>query len=196
MARVNAVKAAEAIGVHPNMMRKYARVNGCPHLRDGRKMSFDIDEVKVWYEKWKEIRGKKSKAPKDAADGAPIDWEKLPRNQDCVLWNRGEWRGWAVAHATQVDETFVQLLVDYAENKQFYLTPKFRDSVARGEVFIVNPDDTLQFIITQLTRFGSDAPAEAIKLLQSAAERIKMWRVEQESKADDPPTSSTPDSRS
>lgn len=104
--------------------------------------------------------------------------DDVPQDRNYILWNRGEWRGWAVAHIEKTG-LLIETLVHYATKRLHFVDFEFRKDVALGRVFLVDPDEVLEFIAVQLTRLD-DPPKNVIKTLINCAEALRIWKDSQE----------------
>jgi hypothetical protein len=109
----------------------------------------------------------------------PNPFKPFEGNPSLVLWDKGKYRGWAVAAVEDVSATTVKLLTDYGKQ---YMWPheSVAKSIAAGEFFMVEPAQVMQFLAVQLLRVKdghADMPG-VIKEVLAVAEKLQAIKLD------------------
>lgn len=106
-------------------------------------------------------------------------FRKFESKPELIAWNKGLYRGWAVAAVADVSPSTVTLLTDYGKT---YAWPhkSVATSIAKGEFFYVKPDEVLKFVALQLLRVKEsheDLPA-LIREITALTERLSAIKMD------------------
>lgn len=95
------------------------------------------------------------------------------REPRLLEWNRGKYRGWAIAAMTATDSSWVDLITDYGR-RYIWSQKQITDAIAAGEFFYHEPHEVLRFMAMQLMRVKEvDGMLECIKALHQLADRLE-----------------------
>lgn len=109
--------------------------------------------------------------------------ETSVRESDWLLWNRGEWRGWAVGFVSHITPEITRLKTSHLHDLIWNRTELERD-VKAGRVFFVDPPLITRMILTQLEKayfhnldVGLDSQYEsAIVALEKAIDKLEILK--------------------
>ena len=108
------------------------------------------------------------------------------RENQYVLWNRGQWRGWAVGFVSSLRPEITKVRTAHLGNLSWVGSALEKDAT-NGTVFLVNPDQVTRLIATQLQGidFEKDQTLQhlrdsAVRDLISAARTLEILRAGRE----------------
>lgn len=109
----------------------------------------------------------------------PNPFKKFESNPKLIAWDKGSYRGWAVAAVSDVSSSTVTMLTDYGKS---YMWPHVTMSkaIAEGKAFYMEPHEMLRFVSLQLLRVksGHGELPSIVKELTELAERLKQVKVD------------------
>ena len=127
-------------------------------------------------EEEKADRAAKKKAGKAGADEeAAVELGFMPFEKDprLLLWNKGEYRGWAFGAIKDVTEELVGVVKDYCSDMAYWLPKGVTEAIGRREMFIVEPSQVVGFLAAQLMGTQDSAFDEVIEELEIISLKLK-----------------------
>lgn len=145
----------------------FIKRNNITKYREGKRTFVSWADVKEAYHKPTPTLSSKfvDSIPDEYAD-VIFPFEQRP---ELVLWDRGQYQGWAVAAVEETDATTITMATSYGK-KYFWGKKSVGDAIANGEMFFNEPQEVLHFIVAQLLR-KIDTPGvkETIRKIHEAA---------------------------
>lgn len=142
-----------------------------------------LEGKRVYVSKAAILEAKDSPAPAGGSAQVKADkpnpFKKFEGNPKLIAWDKGSYRGWAVAAVSDVSPSTVTMLADYGKS---YMWPHVTMSkaIAEGKAFYMEPHEMLRFVSLQLLRVkgGHDELPGIVKELTELAERLKQVKVD------------------
>lgn len=73
-------------------------------------------------------------------------------DSDYTLWDKGQWRGWAVSSVDKYNDVFIDLTAHDGRTLDV-LEDRLRKDVQSGKAFILQPNQVVELLARQLSRF-------------------------------------------
>lgn len=104
------------------------------------------------------------------------------RNEDYLLWNRGEWRGWAVGRPIQRDARITVLGVTHFDHDLIWSTSALKQDVEEGRVFFVDPTTILEMLAEQVEGIEDEDErlTDAVEFTREAARMLREYKNDRE----------------
>jgi len=97
---------------------------------------------------------------------------------DVFMWNRGKWRGWAVA---VFNGKPLEYETHYKDGYNITTDSRFRQHIREGRVWVTDPVGALEFLQEQVgTHRKSVKQKAAIRTLKAALVAMEIWRDERQ----------------
>lgn len=187
--RVSIQEAAEALGWPPQKVHHVCKRGGVLKVKVNGRTYISLGELKkaaAAVEAGTHKVGKRRTTAGGSDDGErePGAPKFKPFEQDprLVVWNKGVYRGWAVAAVTDCSEELVTLITDYGRTVHA-TQDKLVEDIAAGRTFFLEPHQVLRLVELQLFRIKdrdkADGIGEIIKALDQvvvALEALKLKR--------------------
>ena len=178
MSLVLIMDVAKELGVHPARIHQMCKAGGILKVKKGGRSYIEDADLKEHLAKHplqtrgsRKVRGgKDDDAPRTSARGKFASMEQRP---EFLLWNKGEWRGWAIATIDSVDDVICEGITDYGK-KFMWIPSKVAEEVAAGTMFLMDPAQTVHFIAMQLLRVKEkEGISGVVRALEQAAKELE-----------------------
>ncbi len=164
-------------------------------IKEGRRTFIDEDELNVAIEKAETTRGqRKVLTPEEKADrkarkaakkgGADTEaaeelgFRPFATKPELLLWNKGEWRGWAFGAIADVTPDLIGVVKEYCSDLGYWLPKSIAESIGKKEMFILNPSQTVGFLAAQLMGSGDSVFDDVVMELEVIADKLKVIEKE------------------
>ena len=97
----------------------------------------------------------------------------------CLLWNRGQWRGWAVGRVTDRNPFITSIETTHFKHTLMWDTSELMKDILDGRVFFIDPVIILRMVADQVSVIeDTESPLtdRAAELIEEAAELLLLYK--------------------